>query len=313
MTTATLAAIGDSQTDYAAGFGNRPTRNWTQVLGTLLTAAGQPAQVRGYGISGDTSTGVLGRADVLQMHETPNVALIHIGVNDPGNSITQATTQANIQAVIKSLKYGAVGAGAGLGTGVSVAGQANLPANGLPGQRYVVLTDTSTTGGMAAWATGQAATITGTVSGSGQAVWEYRYPLAGEYGWGRVATATTAPTNCKRIVVVSTNYLNWTTGGDTLATPYASYVNVRAAQQAAVTAENVTVAGKPSVIYSDVYNFLRSRIVAGTDPDFSAVAYDQTRSWHYVLNNQHKSAYGHALDAQKLSSDILAAWPSLTA
>lgn len=312
MATATLTAIGDSQTDFGAGFGVRPSRTWSQVLASLLTDAGQPAICRAYGISGDTSTGALGRADVLQMHETPDVALIHIGVNDPGNSITQATTQANLQAIIKSLKYGANGAGAGLGSGVSVAGQANLPANGAPGQRYVVLSDTSTTGGVAASATGQRATITGSVAGSGQAVWEYRYPLAGEYGWGRVAVATTAPTNCKRIVVVSPNYLNFTTGGDTPSTPYAAYANIRTAQQAAVAAENVVVAGKPSVIYSDVYNFLRSRIVAGTDPDFSTVAYDQSRSWHYVQNNQHKSAYGHALDAQKVSTDILATWPVLT-
>lgn len=311
MTTATAAAIGDSQSDFAAGFGVRPSRTWSQVLATILTAAGKPTRCRAYGISGDTTTGMLGRADVLQMHEIPDLALIHGGVNDPGNSITQATTQANLQAIIKSLKYGATGAGAGLGAGVSVAGQASLPANGAPGQRYVVMADTSTTGGVAASAPGQATTIGGSVAGGGQSVWEYRYPLAGEYGWGRVAVSG-APTHCKRIVVVSPNYLNFSVNGDTLTTPYAAYANIRAAQQAAVAAENVVVGGAASVIYSDVYNFLRSRIVAGTDPDFSAVAYDQARSWHYVANNQHKSAYGHALDAQKISTDVLATWSSLT-
>jgi hypothetical protein len=45
--------------------------------------------------------------------------------------------------------------------------------------------------------------------------------------------------------------------------------------------------------------------------DFSTVTYDQNRSWTYTQNNQHKSAYGHALDAQKVSTDILNAWPSL--
>jgi hypothetical protein len=245
------------------------------------------------------------------MFEIPDIALIHIGVNDPGNSITQATTQANIQAIIKSLKYGVNGAGAGLGSGVSVAAPSNLPVNGAPGQRYIVLSDNSTTGGVGAKAAGQTPTITGTVSGSGQSVWEYRYPLSGEYGWGRIAVAGTPPTHCKNIVVVSPNYLNFTTGGDTLSTPYATYANIRTAQQAAVSAENVVVAGKPSVIYSDVYSFLRSRIVAGIDPDFSSVAYDQNRSWHYTQNNQHKSAYGHALDAEKISVDILSAWPNL--
>jgi hypothetical protein len=309
MTIKTLVAIGDSQTDFSAGYGVRASRTWSQLLANTLSVSGIPSKCRAYGISGDTSTGALNRADVFQMYEIPDLALIHIGVNDPGSSISQATTQANIQAIIKSLKFGVVGSGAGLGAGVSVAGQTNLPANGAPGQRYVVLSDTSTTGGVAANASGQAATITG--SSAGQTVWEYRYPLSGEYGWGRVATIASAPSHCKKIVVVSPNYLNFTTGGDTLTTPYAPYVNVRNAQQAAVTAENVVVGGKPTVIYSDVYNFLRSRIVSGVDLDFSAVAYDQNRSWTYTQNNQHKSAYGHALDAQKISTDILATWSTL--
>jgi hypothetical protein len=86
---------------------------------------------------------------------------------------------------------------------------------------------------------------------------------------------------------------------------------VRNAQLAAVTAENVTVAGQPSVVFVDVYAFMRARIVAGTDLDFSVVAYDQTRSWHAQVNNQHYSAYGHALTAEACDLAARSAWPTL--
>jgi hypothetical protein len=305
--TARITAIGDSQTDLLAGYGSRPTQRWTPTLAAMLGA-----RCRVFGKSGDTSTQALARADVLHMYETPDLGLIYIGVNDPGASISTATTQANVQAMVKVLKYGATGPGAGTGGPCTVADQTALPASGRPGQRYIVLADSSTTGGAAAWANGQTATVTG-AGGSTQTVWECRYPLAGEYGWGRVATATTAPTHCPRVVVVSTNYLNFTTGGDTLVTPYAAYATIRTALSAAVTAENVTVSGAASVVYADLYTFQKARIQAGTDLDFSAVSYDQTRSWHYTQNNQHHNPYGDQLVAQAVAAALPSAWTTALA
>lgn len=52
--------------------------------------------------------------------------------------------------------------------------------------------------------------VTGDLSGAPeQTVWEYRNPRAGTAGWGRVARATTAPTHCRRIVVMATHYSAW--------------------------------------------------------------------------------------------------------
>lgn len=304
MTRKTLTVIGDSQTDYENGFGVLPRDTWAGNLGRGLRGAGKDVQVRAFGVSGDTSTNVLDRFAAMFLYDTPEIAGIYIGVNDPGNAITQATTQLNIEAAIMALKHGAKGDG--LDSGIYVAGQASLPATGTFGQRLVVLSDTSTTGGAAAWHSSHATTITG--SATGPTVWEYRQPQAGENGWGRVAKATTAPTVVDKIFVVTANYLNFTTGGDSTGTPYANYTTVRAAQAAAVAAQNVTVHGTASVVLVDLYTFQRSRIVAGTDPDFKNVAYDQTRSWHVADTNQHHSMYGHALVAQAVQSAFPSAW-----
>ncbi len=309
----TLTSIGDSQTDYTASYGVRASDTWTTVLAKLL---GTGWQGRGFGISGDTSTQALARTDVLFQYDNPTIAIIAIGVNDPGASITTATSQANIQSLIMAAKHKVVGRGAGLGSGVTAATAAALPAGGRIGERYVVLSDVSTTGGAAAYQASHAATITGTVTadsnGQKLAVWENRYPLAGEAGWGRVAKTGYAPTlGARRVIVVPPPYRNFTTGGDTPSTPDATNAPLRGALSAAVTAEAVNVGGSPTVIYSDLYTFMKSRVQAGTDLDFSAVAYDQTRSWHYVTNNQHYSAYGQALQAQKVYADIVTNWSAV--
>jgi hypothetical protein len=308
----TLTSIGDSQTDYTAAYGVRASDTWTAVLAKLL---GDDWRGRGFGISGDTSAQNLARADVLFQYDAPEIAVIAIGVNDPGASITTSATQANVQALIMAAKHKVVGRGAGLGGGITVATAAALPAGGRLGERYIVLSDTSTTGGAAGFHPRHAATATGSVTadGNGQklAVWENRYPLAGEAGWGRVAKTGAAPTlGANKIVVVPPPYRNFTTGGDTPSTPLAANAAVRGALTAAVAAEAVSVGGQPTVIYSDLYAFMQARIQAGTDPDFSTVAYDQAKSWHYISNNQHYSAYGHALEAQKVYADIVSNWAS---
>lgn len=302
--TKTLTAGGDSQTAYDAGFGVRPSQTWAAQTARMLAGDWRG---RAFGISGHTSAQLLARADVYVQYDVPDVALHAIGVNDPG-AISTAQTQTNVEAMILALKHGAVGRGAGLGTGVTVANPAALPANGRAGERYVVLADDSTTGGITPVVAGA---VAADANGQKFSVWENRNPLAGVFGWGRVAVPATAPTVVKRHVVVSPPYRNFTAGGDTPTTPVAANVGVRTALAAAVAGQNVVVGGKPSVIYCDLYAFMRARIVAGTDLDFSAVAYSQARSWHYIQNNQHYSAYGHHLQAVKAAADISAAWPEL--
>lgn len=329
-----LVAIGDSHTQYPSGY-VRASQTWVPNLVNRLRTRGYNVRGRAFGIGGETSAMNLARADVMFVKETPDIGLIYIGVNDPGASITQAQTQANIQALIKVLKHrvldneqGPTNNGSNVFSGsLTVAAPSNLPAGRRPGARVIVMADNDTTGGIATptWP-GAAATITGTVAGSGQSVWECDNELAGVNGWHRVAVSSTPATYCKKIVVVSAPYLNFTSGGDTPSTPNASNTPVRTAQQAAVTAENVAIGGQPSVIYADLYTMSRTRIVggtwpssgtvqytwaAGTDPDFSTVSYDQTRSWHGQQNDQHKNAYGHQLTALAVETAIInAGWTS---
>lgn len=307
----TLVALGDSQTDFGAGFGVRPSETHTSKTAQLL---GPDWLGRGFGVSGNKTPDLLARLDVALMYGVPDIAIAAIGVNDNG-TYTQAQTQANIQAIIMALKHGAMGPGAGLGGPVTVADVASLPATGGAGQCYVVLSDTDATGGATAWHSSHKANVSGSVAADGngqkQSVWEFRYPLAGARGWGRVAVTGSAPTVVKKIMVTAPPYRNFTTGGDTPSTALAINVAIRAAQAAAVAAENITVGGQPTAIYCDLHAFLKARIVAGTDPDFSAVAWDQTRAWHYTSNDQHYNTYGHLLQAQKQAADIQTAWPSL--
>lgn len=307
MSTFTITVGGDSQTDIQAGYGVEAWNVWGARLADALSLGNKNRfRPRIFGLSGDTSAQLIARAGAMLYYDIPTVAGIAIGINDTNASIDAAGTTLNNRVLIMGLKHGARGDGDSIV--ISVANVAALPSMAEPGARYVVISDSSTTGGAAA-RQGQAATIAGTASGP--TVWECRYPIAGEPGWGRVATSATAPTAVKKILVVGAPYTNWTTGGDTPSTPNAARLLVRNAQAGAVTAENVTVAGQPSVVFVDVYAFMRQRIVDGKDPDFSVVAYDQTRSWHASLNNQHVNAYGHALTAQAADVAARAAWTSL--
>jgi hypothetical protein len=259
--------------------------------------------------------------------ETPDIAVIYLNTND-SNWNFNSVFQANLQALIKAFKYGAVGDSLGnepftvnggqlvnVFKSVRVATPANLPANGKQGMRWVCMEDTSSTGGVAASNYGDATTITTDMSSNAQqTVWEYRNPLAGEKGWGRVAVASTTPTHVKRIIVMGTHYRNWSssntsrdqvsgantnTSGSGGTIGLNSDINTKAL--AAVVAENVTMSGNPSVIFTDLYNFQRSRIDAGTDPNFSGgTTYDQATSWHVADGNNHHNDYGHWLVNQAI-------------
>jgi len=109
-----------------------------------------------------------------------------------------------------------------------------------------------------------------------------------------------------RIVILSLPYLNYSaSAGDTLATPYATYATVRAAQLAAQVAAQ---AAHPTatIVFCDLYAYLRALIVAGTETQGSF-------SWHVADNNQHLNAAGHAYAAAALLATIQAQSGWLTA
>lgn len=238
------------------------------------------------------------------------------------------STQANIQAMVKALKYGVVGYGSQsrLG-GIVYLSQANLPANAPPGMRSIVMDDTSATGGMAALASAplQKARIAGDYSVLGaarQTVWERRTPQGGEAGWGRVAITGTAPFSgcCSRILIDSTNYLNYANGsGDNINVDtgkaynsgastdsasvgvyFASYQPVRVQQQAAAAAENVN---DTACLYVDYFGY-QSRLIS------SGETTQNSNLWHAIANNQHHSPYGHDILARARTETIVASRPA---
>lgn len=99
------------------------------------------------------------------------------------------------------------------------------------------------------------------------------------------------------VLVGNTQYLNWTTGGDAVDTPYASRVDLRAKQAAAVDAVEADHPGK--VALADVYGYMRGLIVDGTDTQGS-------NSWHAYPDNQHLNAYGMQVVADAMLATIQA-------
>lgn len=222
------------------------------------------------------------------------VTTMGTGTTAPNN----IDTQAHIQAMIKALKFGAYGTTIGTGCGSVVQDQTCLPATGVLGSRFVVMNDTSSTGGVASNMASQATTITGGGNNT-QTVWEWRQNASGESGWGRVANVASAPTFCKKIIVIGNHYNNFSSGGDTLSTPIQAYDStngLRSKQIAAVNAEETSASGY--VTYVNLYTFLRNKIISGLDTQGSA-------SWHFADSNLHLNAYGNDLVSQCVFNTIL--------
>lgn len=204
-----ISCIGDSLTEND-NLGVPAHLMWPGKLQASLNGLGANCVCRNFGRSGNTTAQMVTRFSRMTQFSIPKIGIIFGGVNDPGASITQAQTQANIESMITSLQN----------AGVS------------------------------------------------------------------------------RIMVIIAHYLNFSTGGDTLTTPYASYVSVRNAQQAAANAHT-------GVVFVDLYNYFRNRIVNGQDTQGSF-------SWHVADANQHFNAYGANLVAQCILASIQAqGWDAL--
>ena len=298
--TGVCPANGASNTIYTksqASGGQTANNSWlgNTITITSGTGSGQSNTITRYYYDYTNNRGVISvkNAWVTNPDTTSNYS---IAVS------TQSNTQNLIQAIIKSAKYRCTGIG-GNTFNSCVYSQNDLPQNGFSGCRYVVMNDSSVTGGSKAYTSAHHSTITGDYSSSPiQSVWEYRNSQSGESGWGRVAITGTAPFSdgCSNIIVISTNYLNWTSGGDNydshLATgsQYSYYTSVRAAQYSASSAE--------SAYFCDLYRLQSYLIKSDGSIGYtfegkviSPEASQGSNSWHYTANNQHHNSYGHEI------------------
>lgn len=91
------------------------------------------------------------------------------------------------------------------------------------------------------------------------------------------------------------HYLNFSAGGDTLETPSPSLAAMRAAQNAAATTLGA------NAVLADFYNFMRDRIVAGTDVqgDFA---------WHTADGNTHLNEYGQEILMECIDEAFTDVW-----
>lgn len=340
----TICAIGDSLT-FNQNYAVLCCEFYPEQLAALLRAAGCDVKARNFGVSGQTTAQMLQRIRCMTQFETPELAIIFGGANDPAGGVTATTltrvgttatftasgahnlttgdvvtitgsnlaaynvanavvtvtsstvftytmasdpgassagtprfdhqTQKNIEAMIIALRNGCVG---------MVGTQAALPAGYAAGTRFIVRSDTSTTGGMAG---ASPATLTGT--NAGPQVWISRNGTAGETGWSRI---TPDNSGIQRVIVMAMQWLHFANGlGDTLTTENVTYGPIRDAQAAAATAQGVT--------FFDLYTYQRDLIVAGYEGEL-------TGTWAADTNNVHPSVHAGGTWAKGLLAHIQA-------
>lgn len=95
-----VTLLGDSIT---AGFGLPEALAAPVQLKAALKALGVDAEVRGAGVSGDTTAGGLARVDFSVQPDT-RVCVIELGANDYLQSVDPRTMQANLTAIVRRLK-----------------------------------------------------------------------------------------------------------------------------------------------------------------------------------------------------------------
>lgn len=99
------------------------------------------------------------------------------------------------------------------------------------------------------------------------------------------------------VVIGNTQYLNYSSGGDTTSAQGATYATLKGFQAAAATALIALHPGQ--VAYCDTYAAMRALIVAGTETQGSF-------SWHVADSNQHLNAHGNQIVADAMLATIQA-------
>jgi lysophospholipase L1-like esterase len=234
------ATIGDSHV-CNTGIGNTYDEFWPAVAQRTLNANAPNLRIRNYGISGNTSAQVIGRMQCLfperqiggvYAFEVPRFVGIYIGANDPGNASTVQAAPTPTTTVF-ALGSGKAATMAAYGSWVKVGTQASVQVVGISADTLTVYPALATT----------------PVAGDAVVIdTQKNIEEIGNYCKSR---------GCSNLVVGLMHYQNYASSGDTVATPLAANVTLRAAQQAAATTLGAQVA--------DFYTAMKSRIQAGTD------------------------------------------------
>lgn len=329
--------FSDSHGDFASGLDNYPGETWPSVVNRRMIAAGISLRSKNRGKGGsDDVTQLRSWITDLRIYGLPVGVSIEGCQNDitgldlildPNAGTAPVITAARggmyRQALILAALFEVVGPQFAYGDGDALAyaaatatypyiwvqSVAELPAGGRPGeQRYLVLGgnpgDTDTTGGVPTDPGGdprQHARIGGSVDPTLPWVWECATPLAGRYGYRRVAGVGTQPwpdLGVKFVTSSAMPYCNWTASGDTPTVPRAVLAPMRAAKKAAtlsfaaVTFTHPRYGALPCVVWVDHYARMAAAITAGEEPNFAVTAYDAARSTHVGDGNPHQNPHG---------------------
>lgn len=280
--TKTITVIGDSHT-YNTSLGVPAHKFYPARLQALLNARGASVKCRNFGISGNTTSDMIGRKACLDSVDVPDLVIMYAGPNDTssrGSSLVVAspsptTTTASVTA--------AQGAYFAVGSYVTINSQTvRITARSTDALTWTpALSGAPSTGDTVQVATTSNLTALG------------NYVIAAQVAAGKTP----------RLVIPLQHYLNFASGGDTVGTPYAPYVTLRAQQQAAVTALD-GVSGA-EVIAVSFWQHMANLITNATP--VNGVTYTQGDfAWHVLTGNIHLNAAGESILADALDAAIAA-------
>ena len=96
-----ILVVGDS---LSAEYGVKRGSGWIALLQDKLKAAKRPEIMVNAGISGDTSAGGRSRLPALLRRHKPSMVIIELGGNDALRGTSLATTQSNLEAMVRASK-----------------------------------------------------------------------------------------------------------------------------------------------------------------------------------------------------------------
>lgn len=100
--TNSIACMGDSITLNFI-WGTLAYQFYSAVLQGLLQSQGCKVKCHNFGVSGNTTTQMQSRINAMTQFDIPKIAIIYGGINDPSNSISQATSTSNIQSMAQTM------------------------------------------------------------------------------------------------------------------------------------------------------------------------------------------------------------------
>ena len=92
--------LGDSLT---AGYGLPADQAYPSLVGAALRERGSPARVVNAGVSGDTTSGAIGRLDWL-LDQRPDLLVVGLGANDALRGQPVARIEANLLTIVRRAK-----------------------------------------------------------------------------------------------------------------------------------------------------------------------------------------------------------------